>query len=100
MCRELTKLHEEIARGTAGELAQRFAEGARGEITIVIGAPATDPSEAEPLDEEALDRAIDAMLDDGATVRDVADRLAETSGLPRRDVYQRVQARKDRRGSE
>ena len=37
VCRELTKLHEEVVRGTARELAERFAEGARGEIVLVIG---------------------------------------------------------------
>ena len=37
VCRELTKLHEEIARGTLGELSRRFREEARGEIVVVIG---------------------------------------------------------------
>ena len=37
VCRELTKLHEEVVRGPARELAERFAEGARGEIVLVIG---------------------------------------------------------------
>ena len=43
VCRELTKLHEEVKRGTASELADHFAEGARGEICIVVegAAPAT-----------------------------------------------------------
>ncbi len=94
VCRELTKLHEEIARGTAAELAQRFAEGARGEITVVIGAPASDPDEAEPLDEEALDRAIDALREEGLSARDTADRLAASTGHPRREVYQRVLGRR------
>jgi 16S rRNA (cytidine1402-2'-O)-methyltransferase len=39
VARELTKVYEEISRGTLSELAARFAEGARGEVTIVIGAP-------------------------------------------------------------
>ena len=42
VCRELTKLHEEIARGTLGELSRRFREEARGEIVVVI-APAAGP---------------------------------------------------------
>ena len=42
VCRELTKLYEEVARGTLDELAEKFAEGARGEIVLVVeGAPAT-----------------------------------------------------------
>ena len=97
VCRELTKLHEEIARGTAAELASHFAERARGEITIVVGAPAIDPDEPEPLDEAAIERAIDALLDDGLSARDAADRLAESSRQPRREIYQRVLARKEAR---
>ena len=38
VCRELTKLHEEVVRGPAGEVAERFADGARGEITLVVAA--------------------------------------------------------------
>jgi len=94
VCRELTKLHEEIARGTAAELASHFADGVRGEITLVVGAPATDPDEPEPLDEAQIERAIDAMLDEGVSARDVADRLATSTGQPRREIYQRVLARK------
>ena len=37
VCRELTKLHEEVVRGSAAELARKFADGARGEVTLVIG---------------------------------------------------------------
>ena len=36
VCRELTKLHEEVVRGSAAELAERFADGARGEICVVV----------------------------------------------------------------
>jgi 16S rRNA (cytidine1402-2'-O)-methyltransferase len=91
VCRELTKLHEEIARGTPAELHARFAEGARGEITIVVAA--LDPATEEPPSVEDLDDTIDAMLAGGASTRDVADQLAEGSRLARRDIYQRVLAR-------
>ena len=37
MCRELTKRFEEVVRGTAAELAERFAEPPKGEITLVVG---------------------------------------------------------------
>lgn len=100
VCRELTKLHEEIARGTAAELAAHFAEGVRGEITIVVGAPDGDATEAEPLDEEALGRAIDALLDEGLSARDVADQLAASTGQPRREIYQRVLGRRDARNDD
>src|ERR671936_2680490 len=42
VCRELTKLHEEVVRGSAAELAERFAEGTRGEVVLVVG-PAAEP---------------------------------------------------------
>ncbi len=41
VCRELSKLHEEVARGTLSELARRFREDVRGEIVLVLGAGAT-----------------------------------------------------------
>ena len=46
VCRELTKLHEEIARGTLGELSRRFRDEARGEIVVVIG-PAAERGTAD-----------------------------------------------------
>ena len=92
--RELTKLHEELARGSAAALAERFAEGARGEITIVVGADASGSDAGEPPDEEALDRAADALLAEGLSARDAADRLAEATGIGRRDAYQRILERR------
>ena len=47
VCRELTKLHEEVARGTLGELARRFRDEAKGEIVVVI-APASSAAPAAP----------------------------------------------------
>ena len=86
VARELTKLHEEVARGTLLELAERFTEGARGEITIVVGAGAkvatSDPAD---LDDEIRER-----LAGGYSSRDIASELAHASGLARRVVYERV----------
>ena len=45
VCRELTKLHEEVARGTLGELMRRFRDDSRGEIVVVIG-PARETGDA------------------------------------------------------
>src|SRR4051794_40669079 len=42
VCRELTKLHEEVVRGSAAELAERFAAGTRGEVVLVVGPAAAD----------------------------------------------------------
>jgi 16S rRNA (cytidine1402-2'-O)-methyltransferase len=90
VCRELTKLHEEVVRGTAAELAERFANGARGEITVVVAA---GPALAEPAHadaEPALDERITQLLAAGVSARDVARRLARELGLPRRSVYARA----------
>jgi 16S rRNA (cytidine1402-2'-O)-methyltransferase len=83
VARELTKLHEEVARGTLSELARRFEAGARGEVTIVVeGAPA-----AEAPRPDALRARVRALLAAGESARDVAARLARETGAPRRAIY-------------
>src|SRR5918911_2422946 len=47
VCRELTKRHEEVARGAASDLAARFAEAPKGEVTIVVGPGARAPAELD-----------------------------------------------------
>jgi len=83
VCRELTKLHEEVVRGTAAQLAQRYrAEAPRGEIVLVVG-PAR-PAEVDlagPLD--ALRRLIDA----GAKPRPAAVVVAELTGVRANALY-------------
>jgi 16S rRNA (cytidine1402-2'-O)-methyltransferase len=83
VCRELTKLHEEIVRGTAAELAQRYAaEPPRGEVVLVVGAaPAADA----PL-EPALD-ALRRLVDAGAKPRPAAGVVAELTGVPANALY-------------
>ena len=89
VARELTKLHEEAARGSLGELATRFAKGARGEVTIVVGGcPRQAAAGAAP----DLDAAIRARLASGETTREIASRLAAQCGVPRREVYARALA--------
>jgi 16S rRNA (cytidine1402-2'-O)-methyltransferase len=91
VARELTKLHEEVVRGTLGELAERFAEGARGEVTLVVaGAP--DTAAMSDLD---LDAAVRERLAAGTSPREIAAELARPSGRKRRDVYARALALKD-----
>ena len=53
VCRELTKLHEEVVRGRVDEVADRFAEPPRGEVTLVIGA-ATGATESDAIDPAAI----------------------------------------------
>ena len=84
VARELTKLHEEVWRGSLGDaLAWVRAAAPRGEIVLVLeGAPA-----AGPPDDSAL---VDALRDElraGATARDAARAVAARLGVPRRRVY-------------
>ncbi len=83
VCRELTKLHEEVRRGSASDLAAHYAASpARGEVTLVVGAsskPAADPRRAQ----DALERLIAA----GARPRAAAQALAEVTGLRAKDLY-------------
>lgn len=93
VARELTKRHEEWARGTLSELAERFAAGARGEVTIVVGgAPAGEAApaaRAEPVD---LDARIAALAAAGRGAREIAVALARETDLPRRELYARASA--------
>ena len=84
VARELTKLHEEAARGTLRELAARFADGARGEITLVLeGAQAV----VAPLGADALRERAAALLAKGLSPRDAAHVLRAETGAPRRELY-------------
>ena len=87
VCRELTKLHEEVVRGSAAALAERFAE-ARGEITIVIGPTTFEPP--EPPDEETVRERARALVDEGLGAKEAADALADQLQIPRRDAYRIV----------
>lgn len=83
VCRELTKLHEEIARGTAAELAERFADGARGEICLVVeGAPARASDLPTAL------REVQSLVASGTRLKDAAAEVAEATGLAKRDLYE------------
>jgi 16S rRNA (cytidine1402-2'-O)-methyltransferase len=83
VCRELTKLHEEIVRGSAGELAERYAQAPpRGEVVLVIGgAPASEPALAPALD--ALRRLVAA----GAKPRPASTVVASLTGVKANALY-------------
>jgi 16S rRNA (cytidine1402-2'-O)-methyltransferase len=83
VCRELTKLHEEVVRGTAGALAERYAaEKVKGEIVVVIGAAA----EGEADMARALE-AVRTLVDAGAKPRAAASVVAGLTGLKANELY-------------
>ncbi|MGH7269514.1 MAG: 16S rRNA (cytidine(1402)-2'-O)-methyltransferase, partial [Polyangiaceae bacterium] len=86
VARELTKVHEEIVRGTCASLAADAREWI-GEIAIVLGAHSPTDRTAR-IDDPALDARIDEALAQGEHPRTTADRLAAWSGRPKREVYE------------
>jgi 16S rRNA (cytidine1402-2'-O)-methyltransferase len=97
VCRELTKLHEQVHRGTLEELSHEDAW--RGELTVVLGeleATGQELPDAAPPTEAELDARIAVLLESGAPTKSIATELAAWSGLPRRELYARVQAARER----
>jgi 16S rRNA (cytidine1402-2'-O)-methyltransferase len=85
--RELTKLHEEVRRGTLDTLARDYAEGAetRGEFVIVVAGPSA-PTQAGADEIDALLRAALARV----SVKDAVAEVATATGEPRRAIYARA----------
>jgi 16S rRNA (cytidine1402-2'-O)-methyltransferase len=85
VCRELTKAHEEIVRGTAAELAARYADGPpKGEVVLVVAPPAS-PSPGSP-DPKAL-AALQQLVDAGAHPRKAATVVASLTGTSANALY-------------
>jgi 16S rRNA (cytidine1402-2'-O)-methyltransferase len=84
VCRELTKKFEEVVRGPASEVAARFAEPPKGEITLVLG-PA--PGRA---DSEAGVTAVAELVEAGLPRRQAADVVARLTGASRNELYRRT----------
>jgi 16S rRNA (cytidine1402-2'-O)-methyltransferase len=83
VCRELTKAHEEIVRGTAAELAERYAGAPpKGEVVLVLGPAAVD-AVGEPAGVDALRRLVEA----GAHPRKAASVVAELTGASANSLY-------------
>lgn len=80
--RELTKLHEEVARGTVAELAARYAEPTRGEIVVVLG-----PAISRPPSDEQIRAALHRELAAGTSARDAAAAVAQRLGVGRNRTY-------------
>ena len=82
VCRELTKVHEEVVRGTAAELATRYADAPpKGEVALVVG-----PASVEPDLGPALD-AVKRLVEAGAKPRAAASIVAELTGTGANALY-------------
>ena len=85
VCRELTKLHEEIYRGTISEAIEHFT-APRGEFTLVIeGAPAG----VTAVPDNEIDAALRRLKQRGVLAREAVREVTAQTGAPRRQVYQR-----------
>jgi 16S rRNA (cytidine1402-2'-O)-methyltransferase len=87
ICRELTKTHEEIIRGTLGELANRAEGGLLGEITLVVAGAQTRVVTTHPAQAAALVAGREAA---GLPRKEAIAAVAKELGLPRREVYDAV----------
>jgi 16S rRNA (cytidine1402-2'-O)-methyltransferase len=90
VCRELTKLHEEVRRGDLQTLADDYAatEPPRGEIVVVIAPPDAADEAADASDVDALLRQAIGRL----SVKEAVSEIATVTGRPRREIYQRALA--------
>ncbi len=94
VCRELTKMHEEVARGSLAELARRFRGEVKGEIVLVIG-----PAAAEDHDRD-VGFAVDALrhlVQSGARPRAAASVVAALTGTRANDLYRALTGREPRK---
>jgi 16S rRNA (cytidine1402-2'-O)-methyltransferase len=87
LCRELTKTHEEVRRGSLGDLAEGAGD-VRGEVTLVVAGasdPSADPAAAPTA--ASLAAEVEALVAEGSSRRDAVDQVAARHGLARRVVY-------------
>jgi 16S rRNA (cytidine1402-2'-O)-methyltransferase len=82
VCRELTKRFEEVAIGTAAELASRFSQAPRGEVTIVLG-----PTQTTATDEGTAAEAVAELVEAGVPRRQAAEVVARLTGVARNRLY-------------
>jgi 16S rRNA (cytidine1402-2'-O)-methyltransferase len=83
VCRELTKRFEEVVRGRAAEVAARFGEPPKGEITLVVGPRTREDAPAAAEAEQAMAELVAA----GVPRRQAADVVARLTGLPKNRLY-------------
>jgi len=92
VCRELTKAHEEVVRGEAATLAERYlAQPPRGEVVLVIGPAPAQPASGPPAGLDALRRLVEA----GARPRPAATVVAELTGGRANELYRALTAQEE-----
>ncbi len=82
VCRELTKVHEEVFRGTVSEALERFADP-RGEFTLII----EGRKESEPPPIDSVEKELRRLQSDGASAREAISRLSVQTGRSKRELY-------------
>lgn len=101
VAREITKLHEEFARGTLSELLERFSKPgtARGEIVLLISGEAVEssPAKAEKTSTERLVDLVNRLESEGLNSKEALKRAARELGIKRGDAYRTMVAQKNRR---
>jgi 16S rRNA (cytidine1402-2'-O)-methyltransferase len=93
VCREMTKMHEEVARGSLAELARRFRGEVKGEIVLVIGAASSEDHDRD------VGFAVDALrhlVQSGARPRAAASVVAALTGTRANDLYRALTGREPR----
>ena len=89
LCRELTKLHEEVVRTTLGAAAERYRdEPPRGEFVLVV--QGAEPREEAPADLEDGLLLVERLREEGLSLRDAVKRAAKELGLSRNELYDRA----------
>jgi 16S rRNA (cytidine1402-2'-O)-methyltransferase len=91
LCREMTKLHEEIFRGRISEGLRHFTEP-RGEFTVVIEGASNEP---EDVSDDEIRSLLRRRFDSGASARDASAQISRTTGARRRRVYALALGMKD-----
>lgn len=84
VARELTKLHEEWRTGNARALSEELAEGTRGEVVVVVGP-------AEQLVHDDVDEWLSALVEAQIAPRDIKSIVARVSGLPKKEIFDRLE---------
>jgi 16S rRNA (cytidine1402-2'-O)-methyltransferase len=91
VCRELTKLHEEVRRGSVAELASRYRQSPpRGEVVVVIGAVSSGPARCEQARRERALEALRDLVGAGAKPRPAAAVVAKLTGVAANELYREL----------